>query len=553
MTTRVSPGLVLALLIAPLTATAELYQWVDANGQRHFSDKPPAHMSARPRAQEEAPGEAQEAPANATRTDPVQTLPTLSVEREPRSRPEQYSSQFSNGYQPPRASEALALRQLLQDGRYDLLGERLQRTEAAVKQDIRQELALKASYEAFELEEDRWAAGLDRWIERWPNEATAYLARATYRTHQAWQARGGAYRNETPEGNFRRMTEWFDRASEDLDRARELGLVSLWAACLRISAAQANGSQSRAALALRRAIKHFPANAIARQSYLQALDPKWGGSAPAMMAFAHDTQAYADQNPNLKRLPGYAIYEAGRMAYIANDYSLARQRLDIAIDRGADHRAYYLRAKTLRRLEQPEAALADINRAIADYPDDADYLHQRARIHAKLNLLDESLNDIERAYALDPTSENIISLRRYLFSRLQHPDRELMAYTPVTGRVDQQDADALFNFAKAEIAEHRLDTAKDALDRAIELEPERFELYRVTDLVLFKQGRLELILEYWQRYLRLRPNDGRAYLERSGTYYHLHRYERSSADAKRAMELGTPGAERAYRQTQALL
>ncbi|MCG8520112.1 MAG: hypothetical protein MI794_19175 [Pseudomonadales bacterium] len=49
------------------------------------------------------------------------------------------------------------------------------------------------------------------------------------------------------------------------------------------------------------------------------------------------------------------------------------------------------------------------------------------------------------------------------------------------------------------------------------------------------------------------PNDGRAYLERSGTYYHLHRYERSSADAKRAMELGTPGAERDYRQTQALL
>ena len=54
----------------------------------------------------------------------------------------------------------------------------------------------------------------------------------------------------------------------------------------------------------------------------------------------------------------------------------------------------------------------------------------------------------------------------------------------------------------------------------IELDPTHLDAYRLLDHVLFKQKRLDEIVQHWNRYLALRPKDADALMERSGTYYH---------------------------------
>lgn len=77
-----------------------------------------------------------------------------------------------------------------------------------------------------------------------------------------------------------------------------------------------------------------------------------------------------------------------------------------------------------------------------------------------------------------------------------------------------------------------------ALREAVAANPDDFEVHRQLDHALFQQRRLEEIVPIWNTYLLRHPDDGRAWLERGGTWYHLKDYDRAHQDARRACELG---------------
>ena len=56
------------------------------------------------------------------------------------------------------------------------------------------------------------------------------------------------------------------------------------------------------------------------------------------------------------------------------------------------------------------------------------------------------------------------------------------------------------------------------------------------------------IISYWNAFLALEPENARAYLERSGTYYHKRDFARSLEDLKQACDLGSKEGCKRYKQ-----
>jgi hypothetical protein len=80
----------------------------------------------------------------------------------------------------------------------------------------------------------------------------------------------------------------------------------------------------------------------------------------------------------------------------------------------------------------------------------------------------------------------------------------------------------------------------DDLRSAVAKDPGNFEAIQKLDYQLDKQGHaatLEMI-PVWTAYIARHPDDGRAYLERGGTYFNNHRIAESTADANKACSLG---------------
>ena len=506
-------------LFASFGLQAGVYKWVDENGRTHFSDKPPANQQNRN----------------------VEVL----------SQPEKASTssaQAQSEYRQPAASDTLRVRKLFENEAFAELNDVLADSLQAVKKDIASESQFREVYQVFQHDAPAWEALFDRWISQYPQQYQGYLARATYLVHRGWEARGGAYINETPQENIDRMVAFMDRAQSDLSRALSLEDGALWAYCLRINIAKSGGHYPDALRTLEQATKRYPATYLARKYYIETLDPKWGGSPLSMISFANSAQHHVATNPRLRRLVSYAYYEAGRMAYINKDYSEAREFLSMAIDKGGRPRSYFVRGKSYARQGEHEKALSDFNAAINQNKEDGDYYYWRAKSFSAVKRYDESLMDIQRAYALKPDDKWINKFRVKLMSYTAMPD-----IPTVDGSNSSSGSpESLFRQAKELIESNQPEQAKVVLDRAIEMRPGEFRYYQLVDYALFKQGKTREILDYWEVYLTIKPNDHRAYLERSGTYYHLQNFDAAKTDAKRAMDLGNAEAKRFYKWLQQL-
>ena len=494
-------------LCASFGLQAGVYKWVDENGRTHFSDKPPPNQQKR-------------------------NVEVLNKS----AKASTSSSQAQSEYRQPAASNTLRVRKLFENESFGELNGVLADSLQAVKKDIANESQLREAYQVFQQDVPAWEALFDRWISRYPQQYQGYLARATYLVNRGWEARGGAYIDETPQENIDRMVAFMDRAQSDLSRALRLEDGALWAYCLRINIAKSGGHYPDALRTLEQATKRYPATYLARKYYIETLDPKWGGSPLSMISFANSAQHHEGTNPRLRRLVSYAYYEAGRMAYINKEYSKASEFLSVAIDKGGRPRSYFVRGKSYVRQGDHEKALSDFNAAIGQDKEDGDYYYWRAKSFAAVKRYDESLMDIQRAYALKPDDKWINKFRVKLMSYTATPDIP----TVDGSNSGSGSPESLFRQAKV------------VLDRAIEMRPGEFRYYQLVDYALFKQGKTREILDYWEAYLLIKPNDHRAYLERSGTYYHLQDFDAAKTDAKRAAELGNMEAKRFYKRLQQL-
>jgi hypothetical protein len=67
-------------------------------------------------------------------------------------------------------------------------------------------------------------------------------------------------------------------------------------------------------------------------------------------------------------------------------------------------------------------------------------------------------------------------------------------------------------------------------------------------MVLGQSRQWQVIINYWQKFLTIYPNNERAHYEISGTYYHNKDSKQSLYHLRKASDLGYPEAKKTYKR-----
>lgn len=305
-------------------------------------------------------------------------------------------------------------------------------------------------------------------------------------------------------------------------------------------------SDARAEDAMRRAEAACPTCFTWRAQYMRRLQPRWGGSYARMDAFAR--QAPVADNPMLALLAGYADLDRSEMAWQDAQADTALAAIERACAIGEHAPFLRERAAVLRRKGRPELSLRDLTRAIELRPGDPALRFERARAETDALHFQAAGIDLVDALRLDPTHSEAAVLR----------DEIVAGLSVATTRAFQErrfdDAMRLVDLA-SEIApwEKKVmrlrvlvvtrgappseELARDLRARA-DAAPDDFRAHQALDYVLAQLGRHAEVQAMWGRYIERNPDEGRAFLERSGSYHLVGKTEESRRDAIRACELG---------------
>ena len=445
------------------------------------------------------------------------------------------------------AVDRAGLRSLLAQAKFADLTRYLERLQADFEADPSRELLPMDAGDAFASAEPELLAPLDAWAAAAPGSFAPYLARAAHWESTAYARRGGKFVQDTAEADLSAMHEALERGLADAGRALALRPKLVAARRLQILLDRATSRPGATREAIDAALVACPTCFQVRVTYLYSLTPRWGGSYQQMDAFA---RAAADPaQPRLGLLAGYADED---------------------------------RADVLRRDKRLDEARAAIERATA-LGERWEFLVQRAKIDAARGDRDHAVADLDRALALRPRHPEVLFERAWLAmdqKRWEAAGQDLLAglrivptndtgramhHTVVTGLV--QAAWQAHQAGEHAVALRRIDLAAelgpgdpyvqrwrtgivsgsqtpspadpaDPLEQAVRDHPDDFRAHQQLDLALARKGERARIVTMWTDYLARHPDDGPAYLERGGTYYHTGHLSEARADVARACELG---------------
>ncbi|MDO3383752.1 DUF4124 domain-containing protein [Gilvimarinus algae] len=527
-----------SVLFVSYPACAQLYQWKDEHGRTHYSDKPP-------------PGQATEAPAAESAPAP-----------EPAAAPIQSPSSVRQplnvddvAYSRPAYSDALALRHLFIQREFAALNDALELRLREVQSDIVRELTLRAAYDIFAVTSAETETLLNQWIEAFPKSYQPYLARAIYYEQRGWSERGGAYAHRTPSANISRMRSAFDLAQRDLRQVLALNERALPAYWVLIDMARTEGDRNVSRQVLSRGLKFYPNSYVLRWSYVQGLEPRWGGSEALVQDFVELEPKTLKANPRLQAFKNYPIFDQGLAHYRKKEYEEALASFDEALKAGAHPTYSYYRGRSLYKLERYPEAVKALSQAMVLRPDIAGHYYWRSRALYYGGFYADAVADIQRAYALDSEDEYIANFRKTLFARTTNDYVKGMdknwAREVVKTEPSKYDENQLFIHAKAQLALGMNAEAEQSLLQLIELKPNEYEYFKWLDFALYRLARLEEIIAHWDDFLSRNTTSADAVMQRGITYFQLENYPAAMEDAARASELGSEQGQHFYQKLKA--
>ncbi len=511
-------------LITPITTPAEIYRWVDENGNPHFSDRP----------------------------HPQKHIPI----------PSQHPLPSQRDIDKPSNIVTLQIRQLLLSKQFDTLSKQLHRYQLDFEQDVEKEDQLIHAYQAFQWKAPELESLLNLWIKQQPGNYQGYLARASYYYLRGWEARGHKFARKTSEQQFTQMREYFAKAKKDIETTHLLDNRALSGYLYLINIGKAESDDQLVDDTLKQALSQFPQSYHIRVSYLISLTPRWGGSYDAMQEFVIHSQQHSNENTRFKLLSGVALLDAANTLSLDEQYQAADKLLNAAVTLGNNAEFLLQRGKNYYRLDQYSQAVDDLNRAVQLNPDDVDIYYWRSKVFAQQQQYSKAVSDAKMAIKLNAYHERYQSHMTWLGDTLTYEGYQQTKsrnYAKAVNlfnqgiRLDPQKADNYYYRAKAQIDSGRFAGVETDLKKAIKLAPDEFTYYLLMDYVLAKKKRWDEIISYWDRYIARNPDHGRAYVERGGTYYHKGDIHSAVKNAKIAADLGNIEGKEAYEKFKHLV
>jgi tetratricopeptide (TPR) repeat protein len=319
---------------------------------------------------------------------------------------------------------------------------------------------------------------IERWATEHPHAWSALAARGMLRWAAANRARGTKAISETPQAQLDQMRTNLELAAGDFHAVltERPGFLPAYSGL--IGAARMLGDQAAGHAAIVAALRRDPNTYWVRTDYMNALEPRWGGSWEAMEAFAREAQAHAAVNPELIRLLGYAAADRAWDRVLAKDWRSAAELYTDALRFSRDTDWLKTRSQLYERLGQYHEELADLNEVLHYTPDWPGILVARARCLDHLGQGDASLRDYARAVELDPntlwiTREYVRALGAAGRARDEVPVYEHFLATNPDDVETLEDLGILYQYTL-----HQPVRARDLLSHAVEVAPERISAWR---------------------------------------------------------------------------
>jgi tetratricopeptide (TPR) repeat protein len=449
----------------------------------------------------------------------------------------------------------LVLLALLREKRFDELTAHMESFQDAFEEDFKKEQWPDIAIDAFSIADPALGPLLDAWVESNPESYAPYAARAEHTMATAWHYRGTAWAELTSKKRMEKMGEMLALVPVDATRALQLRPRHMPAHGLILRSERAIGAaleRKRAIFQL--AVRQCPYCVGIRATYLDSILPRWGGSLPLVEKVAADSQ-YPDKNPKLRILLGFADYD--RCRTVSKNPRKALELCNRALSHGP-YGAYLLqKARILTKLERWSEMDDALDQALEILPQNAKYLRFKGWSLIKRGRHDEAIEYSRLAAQIDPVDdhsrkdlENILRKRvrdAYDLEQRGQLDEAIETYTSVTRMHPNYVNDYSYR-AGAYDKKGEADLAERDCLRAIEIDPMHFESYKFLDYVLFKQKRLDEIVQHWNRYLTLQPKDANALLERAGTYHHKGEADLALKDLEASCALGNQEACKAERR-----
>jgi tetratricopeptide (TPR) repeat protein len=247
-------------------------------------------------------------------------------------------------------------------------------------------------------------------------------------------------------------------------------------------------------------------------------------------------KAEADYREVVSRMPSYAPASAalGRLDAKHNP-DLALAELGAAIRLDPKSPAIRTRAILYLSIQQPERALPDLDRAIANDGSDDVAWADRGVAKSRLGDLAGAIADCTRAIELAPTVANRIN-RGNAYATL-HSDDEALADFDMALQAEPRNLPALLGRANANYASKRLTASLDDYSRVIDADPHSAMAY-------FKRGNVHLDLKAfdsafsdYSQSLKLDANQPAVLLNRSIAAARLGHRSDAANDQRRALQL----------------
>ncbi len=442
------------------------------------------------------------------------------------------------------------LRELFEKRRFDALNKIASEIQLAFEHDPSYEYKACDFYGIFGSSLPEYEELLNAWVAHSPSHFAPHLARAEYYYYRGWECRGQKYASETSRERFGGMRSFFQKAMKDIDAALAMNPRLLSAHILRISIYNVDGENYQEDGAFDEARQYFPNCFLLYNTMAWSKLPRWGGSYPEMDKIAMQAYERIKSNPELYMLFGRIYADQAWGCRQNKQYDKAIALYSKAIRYGEYYEFFVERAQTFIEMEKYDQALKDVDRSISLRPIKPRPYCTRVSVLMHRGDPDAVVSEIRSMEAMFPGDFEIRDWKDWAAGWSLNQGHKAFKRTPEQavawyGRAIEMKPEYQEAYYWRGIASWKMnnaDLAYSNFEQAIRLDPHDFKSYKMMDDLLASQQRWDEIIEHWNGYLGLEPNNGDAYLERAGANRHKGDMQSALADLRSACNLGNKQA-----------
>lgn len=241
-----------------------------------------------------------------------------------------------------------------------------------------------------------------RWLKAAPDDAYANMTRGNLLSNRAWQVRGDSVASKTDNRQMKNAKQLAKEASALLRKASILQPRLLPAYRTLMNAEMLAGDSDKVGETFRQAIRKSPHSYYVRNTLINFLEPKWGGSLRDMDWVVEDSEPYLARNPRLALLRARRVGMDGERFLGREWYGNALDQYREALEFAPEDNALGTAANIAYRERRYVQAIVYSTQEIRFSRDRADALSKRGTALEKIGEPDRAYCDYRAAIEENP-------------------------------------------------------------------------------------------------------------------------------------------------------